>query len=205
MGHLSIFATRAVILFKRVAAFLGLVVPLCVISPAFPARGKRVIALLDPTEGGWLKKKIKRLGRGIKKVVKSVKKAGCKILFGVGCPVAVGTLGTTIAAGSSGVGTSLVAVGTAAGIDACHVRKNKCKRSVEMTEILLPFSDEMSDYDMDDDKVITYKEFEFAVSRSVNLADPEELHEPFAFADFDGDGVLDSDEFSGAPFLFARM
>lgn len=42
-----------------------------------------IIALLDPTEGGWLKKKLKKIGRGIRKTVKkvgkSIKKVGCKV------------------------------------------------------------------------------------------------------------------------------
>ncbi|XP_053396678.1 uncharacterized protein LOC123553279 [Mercenaria mercenaria] len=162
-----------------------------------------IIALIDPTEG-WLRKQLRKLGRSIKKAVKNVKKAGCRVLFGVGCPAAVGALGTALASGTSGIGSAIVAVGVSAGTNACHVRKERCKRSVEMTEILLPFSDEMSDYDMNGDKLITYKEFQLAVLRSVNLADPEELREPFAFADFDGDGILDSYEFNGAPFLFAH-
>lgn len=57
---------------------------------------------------------------------------------------------------------------------------------VEMMEVILPFSDKFTDYDMNGDKLITYYEFKFAVSRSVNMADIEELREPFEFADFDG-------------------
>ncbi|XP_060565559.1 uncharacterized protein LOC132724645 isoform X1 [Ruditapes philippinarum] len=163
-----------------------------------------ILALLDPTDGGWFKKKLRKLRKSVKKVVKGIKKVGCKVLFGIGCPAAVGTLGAALAAGSSGTGSAIVAVGVAAGTNACHVRKNKCKRSVDMTEIMLPFSDEISDYDMNEDKLVTYEEFVFAVLRSVDLADPKELRVPFVFADFDGNGVLDSDEFNGAPFLFAH-
>ncbi|XP_053396798.1 EF-hand calcium-binding domain-containing protein 1-like [Mercenaria mercenaria] len=167
-----------------------------------------ILALLDPTEGGWLRRKLKKLGRGIKKVakktVKAIKKVGCKILFGVGCPAAVGVVGTALTVGTTGVGSMIVGAGVIAGKHACHVRKSRCKRSVEMTEVLIPFSDEMSDYDMNGDKLVTYEEFVFAVLGSVNLADPEELIEPFLFADFDGNGVLDTDEFNGAPFLFAH-
>jgi hypothetical protein len=59
-------------------------------------------------------------------------------------------------------------------------------QQVDMTEIMLPFSDEISDYDMNGDKLVTYEEFVFAVLRSVDLADPKELRVPFVFADFDG-------------------
>lgn len=55
-----------------------------------------------------------------------------------------------------------------------------------MTEVILPFSDEMSDYDTNGDKLISYEEFVFAVMRSVNMADPKELREPFEFSDVDG-------------------
>jgi hypothetical protein len=55
-----------------------------------------------------------------------------------------------------------------------------------MTEILIPFSDEMSDFDINLDKIITYDEFRFAVLTSVSLVEPDELREPFIFADFDG-------------------
>lgn len=57
---------------------------------------------------------------------------------------------------------------------------------------MIPFSDEISDYDMDGDKLITYHEFEWSVLRSVNLEDPNELWEPFANADLDGNKVLNA-------------
>lgn len=60
-----------------------------------------------------------------------------------------------------------------------------------MAEVMLPFSDEFSDFDENGDKLITYKEFVSAVLRSVNMADPEELQEPFVFADFDGKYFVD--------------
>ena len=39
-------------------------------------------------------------------------------------------MGGIIGAGTSGVGAALVGAGVAAGVQACHVRKNRCKRSV---------------------------------------------------------------------------
>lgn len=42
----------------------------------------------------------------------------------------MGALGTALAAGSSGVGGAVVAAGVVVGTNACHVRKEKCKRSV---------------------------------------------------------------------------
>lgn len=61
-----------------------------------------------------------------------------------------------------------------------------CYFQVEMIEVILPFSDKYTDYDMNGDKLITYEEFVFAVLSTVNMADAEELREPFIFADFDG-------------------
>lgn len=55
-----------------------------------------------------------------------------------------------------------------------------------MAEVLLPFSDEMIDFDINGDKLITYEEFKHAVLSSVDLVEPEELQEPFTFSDFDG-------------------
>lgn len=38
-----------------------------------------IIALLDPTEGGWLKKAFRKAKKAVKKVGKAIKKAGCKV------------------------------------------------------------------------------------------------------------------------------
>jgi hypothetical protein len=38
-----------------------------------------ILALLDPTDGGWLKKKLRKLRKSVKKVVKGIKKVGCKV------------------------------------------------------------------------------------------------------------------------------
>ncbi|KAH3736730.1 uncharacterized protein LOC127851415 isoform X2 [Dreissena polymorpha] len=70
---------------------------------------------------------------------------------------------------------------------------------------MVPFSDEFSDYDTNGDKLIAYEEFVFVVIKTVTLADPSQLREPFTMADANGDGVLDMDEFQAAPFLFAHL
>ena len=52
------------------------------------------------------------------------------------CPAGVTALGGMIGAGTSGLGSALVAAGSAALINRCQVRKNKCKRSVSIQNIL---------------------------------------------------------------------
>ena len=52
--------------------------------------------------------------------------------------------------------------------------------------ILIPFSDNFDNYDYNGDKMIEYHEFMLAVTSSVGLIHPEELMEPFVFADADG-------------------
>ncbi|WAR28378.1 hypothetical protein MAR_014082 [Mya arenaria] len=61
------------------------------------------------------------------------------------------------------------------------VKKIGCK--VDMSVNIVPFSDDISDYDVNGDKRVNYEEFVFAVTRTVNLADPTELRRPFTFAD----------------------
>ncbi|KAL4232560.1 hypothetical protein ACF0H5_007251 [Mactra antiquata] len=167
-----------------------------------------ILALVIPADAGWFRRAVRKVKKVVKKVGKAVKKVGCKILFGVACPAAVAGAGTVIGAGTSGMGSALVATGVALGTNACNVRKEKCKRkrsADEVDEVLLSFSDQMSDYDFNGDKLIAYEEFVWAVIRTVPLADPQQLEEPFMFADFDGNGVLDTDEFKGAPFMFAHV
>ncbi|XP_052784966.1 uncharacterized protein LOC128220565 [Mya arenaria] len=139
------------------------------------------ILLIDPSDawGRRLKKKLKKI---IKKVKEPVKKIGCKALFAVACPA------NTIAK------------------VACTVGERKiCKRSVDMSVNIEPFSDDMSDYDVNGDKRVNYEEFVSAVTNTVNLAEPAELRRPFTFADVNGDGELDTQEFIAAPFLFAHV
>lgn len=52
--------------------------------------------------------------------------------------------------------------------------------------MLLAFSDNFRDFDTNEDKLISYEEFVFSVMRSVDMADAEELQEPFIFADVNG-------------------
>ncbi|XP_052783500.1 uncharacterized protein LOC128219644 [Mya arenaria] len=134
----------------------------------------------------------------------AINKLGCKLLFGIACPAAIGAVETALSAASTG--TASIIVGAAAGIgqNACRVRKRRCKRSVRNGVELLAFSDDFRDYDMNGDKRIEYEEFVFTVMRTVELAEPLELREPFNFADFNLDGELNTDEFNGAPFLFAH-
>lgn len=181
--------------------------------------GALILYLVAPeVEGGWFKKLWKKVKKGVKKVGKGigkaakgiwrgVKKVGCKALFGIVCPAGVGTVGGIIGAGTSGVGAALVGAGVAAGVQACHVRKNRCKRSADDSMQGLqfyPFSDDFTDYDINDDKLIEYEELVFAVMREFPMAQPEELREPFIWADANGDDRLDMDEFMGAPFMFAH-
>jgi len=56
----------------------------------------------------------------------------------------------------------------------------------DFAEILIPFSDNMSDFDGNGDGRISYEEFVSAVERTVRLADLDELWEPFVIADVDG-------------------
>ncbi|WAR28189.1 hypothetical protein MAR_013893 [Mya arenaria] len=83
------------------------------------------------------------------------------------------------------------------------VKKIGCK--VDMSVNIEPFSDDMSDYDVNGDKRVNYEEFVSAVTNTVNLAEPAELRRPFTFADVNGDGELDTQEFIAAPFLFAHV
>ena len=52
--------------------------------------------------------------------------------------------------------------------------------------VLYSFSDEFTDYDLNDDKEIEYEEFVFAVMSVFPLAEPEELRLPFLWADANG-------------------
>ena len=70
--------------------------------------------------------------------------------------------------------------------------------------VMYPFSDEFSDYDLNQDKEIEYEEFAFAVMKQFPMGQPEEMRVPFFWADANGDERLDMDEFVGAPFMFAR-
>ncbi|KAL4232561.1 hypothetical protein ACF0H5_007252 [Mactra antiquata] len=158
-----------------------------------------IMVFVIQADAGRFRRRLRKIEKSVKK---NVKKVGCKVVFGVVCPAAVTAAGTVIGAGTSGVGSVVVAAGVAAGNQACNVQKKKCKRSAD--EVLLSFSDKMSDYDLNGDKLISYEEFLSAVLRTVPLADPNQLEEPFIFADFDDDGFMDTDEFNGAPFMFAR-
>ena len=51
---------------------------------------------------------------------------------------------------------------------------------------MYPFSDDFTDYDMNGDKEIEYEEFVFAVMKTFPMAEPEELREPFIWADANG-------------------
>ena len=70
--------------------------------------------------------------------------------------------------------------------------------------MMYPFSDDFSDYDLNQDKELEYEEFAFAVMKQFPMGQPEELRVPFFLADANGDERLDMDEFVGAPFMFAR-
>ncbi|XP_052783644.1 uncharacterized protein LOC128219732 [Mya arenaria] len=174
-----------------------------------------LFVLLNPTECWFVKKALKKLGRNIRKGVRklgkvarrvggAIKKLGCKALFGLVCPAAVNAAGAALGAGSGGAGSLIVGAAVVVGKNACRVRKRKCKRSVEDGVEFLAFSDDFRDYDMNDDKRIEYEEFVFTIMRTVDLADPMELREPFNLADFNHDGELNTDEFNGAPLLFAH-
>ena len=52
--------------------------------------------------------------------------------------------------------------------------------------VIYPFSDEFNDYDFNRDKQIEYEEFVFSVMSQFPLGDPEELREPFIWADANG-------------------
>ena len=60
---------------------------------------------------------------------------------------------------------------------------------------MVPFSDEFSDYDTNDDKQISYEEFVFVVIKTVTLADPSQLREPFFIADDNGEQFLSNNIF----------
>ena len=52
--------------------------------------------------------------------------------------------------------------------------------------VLYPFSDDFTYYDINGDKEIEYGEFVLAVTKEFPMADPEELREPFVWADANG-------------------
>ena len=54
---------------------------------------------------------------------------------------------------------------------------------------LIPFSDNFDNYDLNGDKMIEYQEFRRAVTFSVDLTDPDQLMEPFIFADANGNEI----------------
>ncbi|KAH3736729.1 uncharacterized protein LOC127851407 [Dreissena polymorpha] len=156
------------------------------------------VLLVSPADS-W---RIRVRGR---KLQEAVKKVGCKLLYGVACPIAIQAVGSVIEANTGGIAAPVVEPLKEAGADKCAVKADDCKRSVSTSTIMVPFSDEFSDYDTNDDKQISYEEFVFVVIKTVTLADPSQLREPFFIADDNGDGVLDIDEFQGAPFLFAHI
>ncbi|XP_052783331.1 uncharacterized protein LOC128219552 [Mya arenaria] len=174
------------------------------------------IILIDPSDAKKEKKKSKKKEKRKtktkeKRSVTDVEppKLGCKAQFSVVCPVDMTAADVAIAGGTARTGT-VVAAFAAAGVavrkNACKVEeKNTCKRIVNNNENLVPFSDDISDYDVNGDKRVNYEEFVFAVTRTVNLAEPTELRRPFTFADVNGDGELDTQEFIAAPFLFAHV
>ncbi|WAR28190.1 hypothetical protein MAR_013894 [Mya arenaria] len=181
------------------------------------------IILIDPSDAKKEKKKSKKKEKRKtktkeKRSVTDVEppKLGCKAQFSVVCPVDMTAADVAIAGGTARTGT-VVAAFAAAGV---AVRKNACKVEEKNTCKLLlppvfkagnrwsgrvPFSDDISDYDVNGDKRVNYEEFVFAVTRTVNLAEPTELRRPFTFADVNGDGELDTQEFIAAPFLFAHV
>lgn len=57
---------------------------------------------------------------------------------------------------------------------------------VDTDYVMIPFSDEMSDYDMNNDKRISYPEFASTVFNLVDLKNPDRLLEIFMFSDFNG-------------------
>ncbi|XP_052810312.1 uncharacterized protein LOC128238432 [Mya arenaria] len=163
------------------------------------------VVLLDPSDawGRKIKKGLKKAGKSIKKVVK---KHGCKALFSFACPAGVAAAGAAVAVGSGGTGAAGAAAGVVAGQAACSVGgKKTCKRSVDMNVNIVPFSDNIRDYDVNGDKLVDYEEFVFSIMTTINLAKPMELRKPFTFADVNGDGTLDTQEFNAAPFLFAHV
>ena len=74
--------------------------------------------------------------------------------------------------------------------DTFYVRERMSTLQVNPLEIMVPFSDEFSDYDTNGDKLIAYEEFVFVVIKTVTLADPSQLREPFAMADANGELFL---------------
>ncbi|KAH3736733.1 uncharacterized protein LOC127851413 [Dreissena polymorpha] len=174
-----------------------------------------VCSLLSPMECSWLGDIGRKIKSGLEKVGTEIKNAGQKVInyveskvcegvYGIVCPKAIKLLGKFLDTGSKDFNDAIIAAGVVAGTNACHVKKSKCKRSVDVETVTLAFSDDVNDYDINGDKLVVFEEFMYAVMRSVNLADPQELREPFDFADANRDGVLDTDEFNGAPFLFAH-
>ena len=53
-------------------------------------------------------------------------------------------------------------------------------------KIMYPFSDNFNEYDLNGDKQIEYEEFAFTVMAEFPMQQPEELREPFAWADVNG-------------------
>ena len=56
--------------------------------------------------------------------------------------------------------------------------------------MIYPFSDEFNDYDFNRDKQIEYEEFVFSLMSQFPLGDPEELREPFIWADANGKDII---------------
>ncbi|WAR08493.1 hypothetical protein MAR_018451 [Mya arenaria] len=171
-----------------------------------------LFALLNPTEAWSLRKKLRKIGNKIKEAVKNVgsgvknivknvggviKDIKCKILYRLVCPrVPPLPWPTRMVLGAGAGATGALVAGPKV------VPPFGCR--VENGVAVLAFSDDFSDYDMNGDKRIEYEEFVFTVMKSVGLADPLELREPFKFADMNLDGELNMQEFNGAPFLFAH-
>ena len=61
---------------------------------------------------------------------------------------------------------------------------------------MYPFSDDFNDYDFNGDKEIEYEEFVFAVMSQFPMGDPEELREPFVWADANGKFILNHKQVS---------
>ncbi|WAR28202.1 hypothetical protein MAR_013906 [Mya arenaria] len=158
------------------------------------------IILIDPSDAKKEKKKSKKKEKTKtktkeKRSVTDVEppKLGCKAQFSVVCPVDMTAADVAIAGGTARTG-AVVAAFAAAGVavrkNACKVEeKNTCKRIVTLLPQVFKAGNRWSG----------------RVTRTVNLAEPTELRRPFTFADVNGDGELDTQEFITAPFLFAHV
>ena len=55
--------------------------------------------------------------------------------------------------------------------------------------VLVPFSNKFSNFDLNDDDQMTFREFAMSIRTSIPIKDLDDLKEPFRYSDFNGQSI----------------